>query len=252
MNRLRSILTIAAFLLTATPAAVRADTSGTWALTPSAPLAVQLKLQYGSDGTDSHSFALADLKGLSWQDLASHGPVHFTIVREAGTLTCSGNADHGRAGGTFTFTPDNGYRSSMASLGFGSLSDNELLTAAMLDITTAYTKSMVEAGYTGEKFSGLIPLRALNVDAAYVRQMRAVVASHQLPFSDLIPLRALHVDAAYVDSLASLGYTNLRPGQLIQLKAMNIDATYIAKVKAHGIKNASIDDLVRLKAMNII
>jgi hypothetical protein len=287
MNVLRYI-TILVLSLFVTLAAASADSSATgeWSIEPSTQAGqVHFTIVLGnpdSSDTEDHSSDVdISALGLSKAQLESSGDVTFTFMREAGTFACRGRISNGKGGGTATFTPSGDYRSKMAALGYDGLTLRNQVTAAMIDLTTAYVASISAAGYPHLLFEELVAFRALGVDEGYARTMRATFSSQDLDANDLIAMRALHVtagyvtelramgftidkprdaiamsalhvDAEYARSLAAAGYPHLTARELIQLRAMHIDAAYIQRVKSHGIPNPTVEQLVRLKAMNII
>ena len=64
--------------------------------------------------------ALSEFVGLSAADMRGSGaPVHFKIVRSAGTLTCEGWFEGGRGSGHFTYQPNPGFVAELAKRGIG-------------------------------------------------------------------------------------------------------------------------------------
>ena len=268
-------------------ASAQSTASGTWSIVPSRTAGqVRFDIRQDDANSGSHDENSEDVDvsalGLSRAQLESSGNrVTFTVAREAGSFTCEGWLSGGKGGGTFDFTPSATYLVKMRALGYGDISPHQEITAAMIDLTTAYVGSIERAGYAHLPFEKLIGFRALGVDEAFVQSMRAEFANADIDAENMIALRALqvnadyinqmraagnavatpgnaislralHVDSAYVKELAAAGYSHVTSEQLIQLRALHIDAAYIKRVEAHGIPHPTLEDLVRLKAMNII
>lgn len=232
--------------------------TGTWSLEPSAtPGAVHFSIRTEDADGESHvsssfSTTLAEL-GLSDAQLRSPGiHVTFTLSREAGSIACDGWIANGKGGGPFTFTPNPAYASAMRSLGAGSLTPQNQLVGAVLDISTAYVRSMAAAGYPDLSFANLTAFRALKIDAAYARAMRGAFGSNGLPASQLTPLKALDVSPEYLASMQSVGVPIASAEEAIRLRALHIDGAYVKRVEAHGFAHPTVDQLVRLKALNVI
>ena len=86
------------------------------------------------DHTSSHGFTIdpALLSGLSRDQATSVGTnVRFQLKRDAGTFTFDGWFKEGNGSGHFTFTPDHGFASQLTSEGYGSPTDEQLLSLAM-------------------------------------------------------------------------------------------------------------------------
>ncbi len=261
--------------------------AGTWSLEPAGP-AGTVNIQFrsadssGKDDFQSSFDVSAQELGISAAQLASQsGDVAFTWAREAGSFACKGRLSEGKGGGTFAFTPSSEYLAKMRAAGYDLTSPRDQMVAAILDINTGYVAAIAAAGYPHLPFHTLIAFRALKIDDAYVRAMRAAFGSAGLTpdevislqalrvtpgyvadmraagvaiatAQDAIRMRALKVDAAYVRSMAAVGYTHLSSEELVRLRALHIDAAYVKRVQAHGFANLSVDQLVRLKAMNVI
>src|SRR5215212_353856 len=142
---------IAAALLFAVASAAFADLHGSWTAdaSESKPGRVQLNLSRGAGSHFGNGMDLADLRGLTAAQLASSAtvPVQFQLAREAGTVTFEGTFRNGDGAGQWSFAPNRGYVAAVRALGvdFDLHSDGEeedLLTVALLDVSTAYIRSM--------------------------------------------------------------------------------------------------------------
>ncbi len=94
----------------------------------------------------------------------------------------------------------------------------------------------------------LIPLVALHVSPAYIREL-AGAGQRNLGVDELTEARALGIRGDYVRSLASAGYRNLTIDELGELRTMGVTAADIERFRRAGHKRLSVDDLVELKAM---
>lgn len=258
MTRAVAILSALLMAAIAGTAWAAAPITGTWSLEPSAtPGAVHFTIRTqdsngGSHVSSSFSITAAEL-GLSQAQLHSAGThATFTLSREAGSIACDGWIANGNGGGPFTFSPSAAYASAMRSLGIAPLPAQDQLVGAVLDISTAYVRSMAVAGYPHLSFATLTTFRALKIDETYAREMRAAFGANGLPASQLTPLKALNVTPEYLADMQSTGVPIATANEAIRLKALQIDGAYVKRVEAHGIAHPTIDQLVRLKAMNII
>ncbi|MGB8518779.1 MAG: hypothetical protein WCD38_01290, partial [Candidatus Tumulicola sp.] len=170
---------------------------GTWSLEPGGS-AGMVNIQFRStDASAKEDFQSAfDVSaqelGISATQLASqNGDVAFTWAREAGSFACRGRLSGGKGGGTFAFTPSPEYLSKMRAAGYDLTSPRDQMVAAILDISTVYVAAIAAAGYPHLPFHTLIAFRALRIDDAYVRAMRAAFGAAGLTPDEVISLQAL-------------------------------------------------------------
>lgn len=281
----RTLATFVLLVAAATAPAFSASTAGTWTIGPSDNAnRVRFEIRIHAPNYNDSSTTDVDLAalGLSNEQLQSSGQhVSFTLARDAGSFDCDGWIARGSGGGNFTFNPNAEFVTKMRALGYDDITAEQQVTAAIVDLTSAYAQGIAAAGYPHLPFQKLVAFRALQIDDAYVRSMRAAFGSADIGAETMISLKALRVtpdyvsqlrnaglvvssprsvislaalrvDLAYVNGLASAGYSHLTSEQIVQLRAMHIDNAYIEKVRAHGFAHPSIEELVRLKALNVI
>src|SRR6266699_70150 len=84
--------------------------------------------------TNGFSIDPAKFTGLSREQVMSSGShVQFQLPREAGTFNFEGWFKEGNGSGHFTFTPNSGFAAELNRQGFGSPTDEQLLSLAMND-----------------------------------------------------------------------------------------------------------------------
>lgn len=254
-RRLTAVVLAPVLALATYYAASAADFTGTWAVSPAAAAGkIYFDMTIDDSSGHDHSRSGSDFTpssiGLTQQQLSGAGHrVSFTIARDAGSFACDGWVANGRGGGTVTFAPSEDFVKKMNAKGYDP-TDDQVVSAAMVDVTNAFVDGLASAGVEKPTFRDLIAMRALNIDPQYVSDLHSVNVNVTAPH-DLIELRALKVDAAYVKAIAASGYPNLSSQQLVQLRALQIDAAFIRKVQSHGI-HPTVEELIRLKAMNVI
>jgi hypothetical protein len=255
----RFIFSAASALMLALTAHALAQTpiTGTWSIEPArTPGQMHFDTQTDANGSShnesSHDVAIRSL-GLS--DVQLHSPgnhVTFTLAHEAGSFVCQGWLANAKGGGTFVFTASSSYLSKMRDRGYADIPPNDQMAAAQLDLTVAYVDSLASAGYPHLPFETLIPFRALNVNDAYIRSMRAAFGGAAIDSDQLIPMRALGVTPAFLQQMHAAGLAVTTPAEAVQMRALGIDVAYLKRVQAHGFPNPSVEQLVRLKATNVI
>src|SRR5580700_3689774 len=143
--RVSAALITAAFMLAiASTAHAQSTLGGTWSIqtTSSDTAKVQFGVRYDSEHEHSDwssDVPLATLAGLSRDQLqAASGNVRFDVVRDAGTLHCTGTAAHGSAGGTFSFSPNASFSDALAARGISRPDDAQQLRLTMANATVAF------------------------------------------------------------------------------------------------------------------
>ena|SRR5579872_1098995 len=244
---------VAALPLTA---AAQQQISGSWSLTSipnSQTVRLELRTENPSGGyhdQSSEDVSLRDLHLTQTQLQSSGGRAAFALDREAGTVSFEGWLQQGQGGGRFTFEPSSQYIGAMQQRGYTIDEPRKVLTAALLDVSTAFVDQMNAAGVGHLTYNQLIPFRALRIDVPYVRQMRSTFGD--VDAQQLIPLRALNVDGSYLQEMASVGYAHLEARQAIELRALGIDADFVRRLQAHGFHNLTVEKLVQAKALGVL
>lgn len=235
----------------------------------------------GGFNMSSETVSLSEIQGLP-VDVASSSKtnVNFQIVREAGTFVCEGYFHEGKGAGFWTFTASQNFVSAMRGRGYTNLTAEDLLRAALHnlttkfiedlksvgydrlefeeliraaghDVTAAYIREMRAAGYDGLPIEELIRARNHDIDSQYIREVRAMGFDKQ-PLESVIRLRNHEITPEYVNDLKAEGYSDIPVEMIIRLKNHDVDRAFIERVKARGITNATLDDLIRLRSHDII
>jgi hypothetical protein len=121
--------------------------------------------------------------------------IRFTIEREAGTLRFEGSSTGSRGLGEFTFTEAAAFRSTMRALGFGRLDDDEVFSAALLDVGPRKAEEMAAIGFDRIDFDELVSASIFDVDADFVAEMERASFT-DLDLDELVSLRVFDVDRA--------------------------------------------------------
>ena len=139
-----------------TPAAQSPTVEGTWSTRArqrdNGRHRIQISMEVDGDGTWQMGFSVEDgaLNGLSFdQARGTSDNVSFQLVRDAGTVAFEGLIRDGRGAGTFSFTPNAGWQRDMAGFGYDDLSERQVFSAAIHNISTAYVQDLQRLGYTG-------------------------------------------------------------------------------------------------------
>jgi hypothetical protein len=242
-----------ALLFCSVATAAGAETArGTWNLT-NVHGRLELQLHWrspdGRDNNDHSSYVDAQALGIANALNSSGQHATFASHREAGDFAFEGWLGNGEGAGSYTFTPNDAFFSSLRNRGYDITTMDYKMAFADLDITMNYVNEMESLGFKGD-VSHLIALKALNVSRQYVQDLQAAGVT-DITTSQIISLRAVHVDREYVKEIAGAGFPHLSADQYVTLKAMHVDAAYIRYLRSHGFKNLTVDQVVGMKAQRI-
>lgn len=202
--------------------------------------------QYGYNQMGD-TLGLNDLQGLSADALsAAKTDVSFTILREAGSITCEGEFRDGSGTGFWTFTPNPGFLSAMRDRGYPVMTDDEVLKAAFHNLTAKYVDELKAAGYADLDLKQILRASGHEITAAYIREMR-LAGYTSLSMDELIRARNHDIDPAFVGEAKAMGFDKQPLDTLIRMQNHEIDREFVGQMKAAGFPDLSVDELIRLK-----
>jgi hypothetical protein len=224
-----------------------ADALNTWRGDDGEPR-VQFNLR-SSAGDSRWGFGVRvrDLAGLPPAALANAASdVQFSWTKEAGTFRFTGSFDQGRGHGTYTFTPDQAFVTNMASSGYKSLSTDDMIRLAVIDVTIAHVRGLTQASYANLSLDDVIRTRIHGVTADYVKAMQAL-GIRGSSIDDLVRFRIHKVTPEFIQALDARGYKNVPADDLVKMRIHNVTPEEIDRFKTLGFGGLSIDDLVKFR-----
>lgn len=201
----------------------------------------------GGSYMTSDNISLGELQGFP-SDVTSSAKrnINFRIVREAGTFDCEGYFGAGRGAGFWTLTPSQSFVSMMRGRGYDNLTEEDLLRAALHNLTTKFIEDLKSVGYDRLEFRHLLRAASHEITLAYIREMQA--AGYQgLTMEQLIRARNHDIDSQYVKEVQAMGFDKQPLESLIRLRNHEITQEFINRMRSAGFDNLSIEELVRLK-----
>jgi hypothetical protein len=215
---------------------------------------VRLTLQRRGPGFNMSSTSpvpLSQFRGLTQVELDSSGSVaRFDLVRDAGTLRFAGYLQNGGGDGAFTFTPNPSFAGEMRSLGFEGLSDEEVFTMAVHDVSTSYVRDMNALSIHPDSADKLISMRIHNVTVDYVRELKSLGYA-DLTADELVTMRIHGVTTAFARELKGLGYNSVSTDQMVTMRIHGVSTEFIKEVEGLGFSRPSIDQLVTMRIHDI-
>ena len=214
------------------------------------------KTEHGRN-VNGTSYSFDELQGLS-REQAQNGRASFRLVREAGTIDCEGTFSNGSGSGTFRFTPNAGYFSSMKAKGFdfeqtargGDSADNRMLSAALLNITTALADDLLSANFGKLDVDDLFKAAIFKVDAKFMADMKAS-GFPNLTMEDLVKARIFKIDADYVRQVHQMGFSDKGFEGLVKFRIFKVTPEFLGELKAAGLKDLDSEEIVKCRIFNI-
>lgn len=114
-----------------------------------------------------------------------------------------------------------------------------------------YVDTLAAAGYSRLSVDDLMTLKAVGVNAAYIRDLQRAGLAHP-SVDELTSLRALGVTPDYVRDLMRARYPHFTSDDIAGFHALGIDGEFIRRAVQHGFADASAEQLMRLKAIGVL
>jgi len=247
---------VSAFLLLLTAGAAQAIVEGGWTASrrKGDPGTIQLNLSHDHSNI-GQPMRIADFRGLGAAQVASveTTPVSFSLQREAGTLQFEGTFRNGSGGGSFELTRNRGYLDTLRSLGVsltgssrhgGGSADERLLSLVMLDVSTAFIRSMQALGYD-ESLDDYTAMRIFGVDPDLVGDFRQL---GMRPSADQLVASQIHgATPEFIGRMRDLGYGGLKLDDYVAFRIHGVAPDFIAELADLGYRDLHADDLVAFR-----
>lgn len=204
------------------------------------------------------SYTLDELRGLT-REQTQNGRVNFSIVREAGNIECEGTFTNGRGSGTFRFVPNRSFFDGMKARGFDFERadrkhedgvDSRLLSAALLNVTTALADDLLSANFGKLDVDDLFKAAIFKVDSKFMVEMKNS-GFPNLTFEDLVKARIFKIDADYVRQVHEMGFSEKGFESLVKFRIFKVTPEFLGELKAAGLKDLDSEDIVKCRIFKI-
>ena len=231
-----------------------AGITGQWMIEPGDKAGLlQLTLQR-NDGSRHHHMSTNDIvaatqvRGLDWKQAESStgAAFRFQIQRDAGSFACEGWFRAGKGSGHFIFTPSAGFVSDLRGFGYTGLSDEQVFSLAVHDVTRAYLRELARLGYKRVPYEQLIAMHIHGVTPAYIRAL-AALGHRNLDVDKLVAMRIHGVSPEGIRAFAALGYRGLDDDQLVAMRIHGVSPELVRELSAEGYKRVPADQLVAMR-----
>lgn len=211
----------------------------------------QRRSEKGGLNMTSDNIALSEFQGLTVDAITSAKKnVNFSIVREAGIFVCEGYFNRGRGVGFWTLTPNEKFVSAMRARGYDNLTEQDLLSAALNNLTTGFIEELKTAGYEQLTFQELRRAQTHDLTLQFIREMKSA-GFENLTIEQLIRARNHNINGEYVKQVRAMGFDEQPLEKLIRLRKHDITPLFISEMKSIGYEDLSIEQLIRLKNHNV-
>ena len=233
-------------------AAFAADIRGAWTAEVQDGSSLQMNLSTrGGHNHFGETMTATDFAGLNDSTIraTTQTPVAFHLVREAGTVAFEGTFKNGFGAGQFTFTPSQTYVATLRTLGAtfeeSDHDDSQMLTMAMLDVSTSFIRAVQAEGYrvSAERY---LSMRIFRVTPELVRELRSL-GYDKIDADDLVATRIHKVTPDYIRAMRAAGYPNLSLENLIASRIHKVTPEFLNEMKSLGYTNVDFDDLIAFR-----
>lgn len=211
-------------------------------------------------GNNSHgsSFAFDELRGLT-REQTLNGRVSFSLIREAGVVECEGTFTDGKGFGTFRFIPSQAYVDAMRSRGFDFARssqknddgiDGRLLSAALINVTTALADDLRSVGFGDLDVDDLFKAAIFKVDSKFMAEMKAS-GFPNLTMEDLVKARIFKIDADYVRQVHEMGFSDKGFEGLVKFRIFKVTPEFLGELRAAGLSGLDSEDIVKCRIFKI-
>jgi hypothetical protein len=233
--------------------------SGTWAAEVK-PDKADTEIQFtfnrrtrsGHSSMSGNGFALADFQGLTREQVTASGntQVSFRLAREAGTVECQGSFRDGKGAGDWRLVPSQAFKSAMRTRGYEDLTDEQVFTSVMVNVTSKYVDDFKSMGFDQLDYQEVIKGRIFNVTPQFASELKSL-GFDNLDLEDLVKARIFNVDAEFIRQVQAMGFDKQSLEGLVKFRIFKITPQFISEMKSAEFENLTSEELVKLRIFEI-
>ncbi len=245
--------------VTTTTATAQETFSGTWTAeskrdkpTDRIQFSFHRRTERGNGSFSGSDYALGDFQGLTREQVFSgiNTRVSFRLVREAGTIECEGSFRDGKGAGDWRLVPSQSFRSAMRGRGYDNLTDKQMFTSVMINLTAKFVDDLKSIGFDRLPFEDVIKAQIFKVTPQFVTEMKSL-GFDNLELEELVKARIFNVDAEFVRQVQGMGFDKQSLEGLVKLRIFKITPEFISAMKSADFENLSAEELVKLRIFEI-
>jgi hypothetical protein len=196
--------------------------------------------------TNSHTVSLSEFRGLSRPSGSADVAAQFALARDAGTVSFEGQLDATGGSGRFSFAPAPGFAAAMAREGVGELSDEQVFSAAILDVSRQFLGELKALGYDRLRFDSLLSMRIHGAGPEFIRELKSL-GYDGLSSDQLVSMRIHGATPAFIREMQALGYDRLSSDSLVSMRIHGATPEYVKDLKDLGYERIPADQLVAMR-----
>jgi hypothetical protein len=198
----------------------------------------------GGNHTSSDGIRISEFQGLTReQAFGARTDARFRLVREAGTFEFEGSFREGKGAGHWTLVPDQSFVSAMRSRGYDNLTEDDLFSAALFDITIKSIEDLRAAGFDRLSFKELVEASIFKVTGEFIREMKSA-GFENLTLKELVEARIFKIDGQYVRDVQGMGFGRQPLKTLVEMRIFKITPEFIREMRSIGFENLTLKQLV--------
>jgi hypothetical protein len=213
---------------------------------------VWMSFEQGSELSGHHHVTggrvpLAQLHGLGPDDLgAASVSVEFDVVRQAGTLHCTGHLHSGKGAGDFEARLDADFARRLERRGVGRPSPDQQVRLLMADVDESLLDDLKADKYPTPSIDQLVRLSEHGVDRAFVNGLAE--RGYRLDsVEELVQARDHGVDPNYLDELAKSGYRSVEFELALRARDHGVDAEFLGDLADVGYPRPALEEAIRVR-----
>lgn len=174
--------------------------------------------------------------------------ITFSLKREAGTITFSGDMNNGKGEGDFEFAPNESFRSYLNDQGFSRIKDANMFQFVLVDMNKSYLSYLKGMGYKSLTTKDLVSIANHGIRQKDMKDGYDAYAKYgltDLSFKDIIQFHIHDVTPQYIQDLRNYGFTDLDARDMVQFAIHDVDAEYIKELHDAGFSDLDAKDMVQ-------
>lgn len=206
----------------------------------------------GNGDFSGSDYALSDFQGLTREQVFSSlsTRVSFRLVREAGSIECEGTFRDGKGAGDWRLVQNQSFRSAMRSRGYDNLTDQQMFTSVMINLTARFVDDLKTIGFGELSFQDVIKAQIFKVTPQFVAEMKSL-GFDNLGLEELVKARIFDINAEFIRQVQGMGFEKQSLEGLVKFRIFKITPEFISAMKSADFENLSAEELVKLRIFEI-
>lgn len=197
-----------------------------------------------------NNWSTHDCYPLSSFSTLPNGKGTFTMTREAGTITYTGEFDGKEGYGRFQFQENSDFRKMLSERGIKNIEAGLMIHFCMSNVTRGYLDFLNQKGYKNVDADELAGLAVHGLDEATITSYLDIFAKagkKDVELDDLMSFKIHDVSGEYIALMNNLGFKNLSLDDVLSAKIHGITPEFVQSCKAMGYANLDFDDVLNFK-----